>query len=50
MKGGVKVGSKDIDSIIVTTEVDEVIAVISDTEIIAKDGYRVILEPAKDSN
>lgn len=45
-----EVGSKTLDSIIVTTAEDEVIAIISDTEVVEKDGYKVILEPAKDSN
>ncbi len=36
----------DIESIIVTTHKDEVVAIISEKEIVEKEGYKVILEPA----
>lgn len=39
-----KVNERDIDQIIITKD-GEVVAVISDHEIIQKDGYKVIVEP-----
>jgi hypothetical protein len=50
MRGGgvLKINSKNFDSIIITTANDEVIAIISDSEVVEKDGYKVILEPAKE--
>ena len=40
------VGESQIDSIIIAKD-DEVIAVISDKEIIEKDNYKVIVEPVQ---
>ncbi|MDG5852486.1 hypothetical protein [Clostridium beijerinckii] len=41
-----KVGESQIDSIIIAKD-DEVIAVISDKEIVEKDNYKVIVEPVQ---
>jgi len=41
----VEISKKEIESIIVTNSDNEVIAVITDDEIIEKEGYKVILEP-----
>ena len=40
-----EISKKEIESIIVTNSDNEVIAVITDDEIIEKEGYKVILEP-----
>ncbi|NOW92337.1 hypothetical protein BCD91_004360 [Clostridium beijerinckii] len=41
-----KVGESQIDSIIIAKD-DEVIAIISDKEIVEKDNYKVIVEPVQ---
>lgn len=46
-----KIGSKDVEQIIVIGKDDEVMAVISDSEIIQHQNYKVILDsvPCKNS-
>ncbi|WP_286673808.1 hypothetical protein [Clostridium sp. ZBS20] len=41
-----QIGENEIKSIVITKE-NEVVAVINDKEIIEKDKYKVIMEPAK---
>lgn len=41
-----KIGENEVESIIITRN-NEVVAVISDKDIIEKDRYEVIMEPAK---
>lgn len=43
------IGDKDYDSIIITDSDGGVLAVVSDTEIIERDGFEVILEPTKEN-
>lgn len=40
-----KIGEKSLESMIVINSDDEVIAIISDEEIVEYEGYKVILEP-----
>lgn len=42
-----KIGDKNIESIIVTSKEDEVICVISDNEIIESKECKVIMEPVQ---
>ncbi|GFN36986.1 hypothetical protein [Tepidimicrobium xylanilyticum] len=42
-----KIGKKQIKTIIVTNSNNEVIVIITDDEIVEKEGYKVILEPTK---
>lgn len=42
-----KIGDNIVESIIVTSKEDEVLCIISDTEIIEQEGYKVILEPVQ---
>lgn len=41
-----KIGKNEVESIIITRD-DEVIAVISDKDIVEKEKYKVIMEPVK---
>lgn len=41
------VGNKEIESIVVVNKNDEVIAIISDKEIVENKDYKVIIEPTK---
>jgi hypothetical protein len=41
------IGEDYFESIIVTNSDDEPIAIITDEEIVEKDGYKVIIEPTK---
>jgi len=43
----VEVGGKKIENIIVTNLENEVIAIVTDQEIVELEGYKVILEPTK---
>mgnify|MGYP000946986124 CR=1 FL=1 len=42
-----EVGDKELESIIITNSDSEVIAIITDKEIVEYEGYKVILEPTK---
>ncbi|WP_267873084.1 hypothetical protein [Massiliimalia timonensis] len=39
-----KLSEKDVSQIVITDDNDEVLAVISDDEIIEKNGYKVVIE------
>ncbi len=45
---GLEIGGKDFESIIIANSNDEVIAIITDEEIVEHEDYKVILEPAKE--
>lgn len=42
-----RIGTQEVDSIIVTTKEGEVVAVVSDEEIVEIEGFEVIIEPTR---